>query len=1272
MKLEGIPLPLRKVWEFVSLHWLLVLLIVLALVLAAGLIVFLMYQSRKKAAPPPAAGPDARPGAAPPPHTGQLRDAWVRFLRKLPQAYRRSILNYEHFVVMGAAGSGKTKVIADYSDWHRQVKEFASSQPNDPDLPVYLASSEVISELPARVLEDHGEAVYRALNRLWRPIYKERGPTVVCVVDVMKLKGEPPDRVIELAEKMRGKINVLSTIRGRAIEVRVALTRLDQVAGYQEFAEFCREREIPLRVTAPPEGSKMDLPTRLDAWFEEIRGLIPTVLTTQQPQAIPSSQFRKIVDFLDNAPEAVSRIKPFLKALYQHEALVPDPVYGGVYFQSDPPGVSNALFGALERGPGPDPQRRHAIISALVAGACLAYMGLAFNAQYDSAETAIHAFESYNPNETPSLELSGRDAVCAFTSRTSSWIERHPDFYADVRHDMRKSFSSRIRDQFLIKRLKEVAKKGTVNEIGGVPMAARRTIFYLGLIHSDKRDRLKILDPEREQTWISMIELPTEPNFIRDYLSNVDTAYKDRVDFDLSNLGSDPKDSSKDWIEFVDQLGRALEDEVVTKTELHQLQRQAKELQPRISRFMNDHVVRDIAGKLDTAAGTETYRNGERVHGPLERFYYTKYDNFLHATAWAADEDLMRALRRVVETVNATAIDVAHPKTLAELVFRLEQLYDEPTDQGGDAGAVTRVTIDGQEKLLPAAQWQDILRNSKADQYIEAFGSNVDQSIFFDPDIERSLPPVTWNANGEMALLFTGRATLRGRYTQAAYDRHIRDVVLRLARVVERAKISPEVRDALYQVVSDQVGRYGQSYREEVLRFIQVFDVQARSTEELRVALAQMSADTSAFNDFVVAVDKNVRLDTTGHKMLEPLKGALAEFDPWRKVVDGGTAPEIAKYKSTLGQLLLDLGPAGEKDKGGGAPPPAAPGAAPEGKGDKPGAGDPTETLEKAIGPAGKRYLSELRGEIGSYAFIVESWLTSVSLPENEKKPFRAPLKRLAELGRGDLDKVLWRVWNTEMYPPLQQVAALFPFNPNAKEEATPQMLKDLFHPTEGKFFDLVHRYIEPISYPSPGDKAPYHPRAGAQHVLSLPPAMFPAINAAAHLSSRLWDATGNPTPLELKIATVPFDRELKQRVPANLVPTLTYLNIGDGSVFDFNQKPSLISVGFEWQKDLRSQVGVQLTDLGSKENTFPPPIVSNGQYWSFYHLLRLGKPSGVKSPPQARLYTWEVQNQRDNAVNEVLPVKFVTVNDPWEPFAPLGRFGWRVPREAPRPKGVR
>jgi len=187
---------------------------------------------------------------------------------------------------------------------------------------------------------------------------------------------------------------------------------------------------------------------------------------------------------------------------------------------------------------------------------------------------------------------------------------------------------------------------------------------------------------------------------------------------------------------------------------------------------------------------------------------------------------------------------------------------------------------------------------------------------------------------------------------------------------------------------------------------------------------------------------------------------------------------------------------------------------------------------------------------------------------------------------------------------------------------------------------------------------------------MSLPEGLFPAVNAAANLSARLWDAVGNPVPIELKIATVRFERAARPKLEGDadrkLALTLMFLNLGDGSVFNFNQQPSLVTVGFDWTKDLRCQVGIQLTDAVTKENVFPPPIVSGGTYWSFYHLLLRAQVSSVKSPPVAQLYTWDVWHQPDSGAGEMIPVRFVTVNDPWEPFAGIGRFAPR-PKEPPR-----
>ena len=40
-----------------------------------------------------------------------------------------------------------------------------------------------------------------------------------------------------------------------------------------------------------------------------------------------------------------------------------------------------------------------------------------------------------------------------------------------------------------------------------------------------------------------------------------------------------------------------------------------------------------------------------------------------------------------------------------------------------------------------------------------------------------------------------------------------------------------------------------------------------------------------------------------------------------------------------------------------------------------------------------------------------------------------------------------------------------------------------------------------------------------------------------------------------------------------------------------------------------------------------------------------------MRFPPGAQLQTWDVWNQPETGAGEWIPVRFVAVNDPWEPF---------------------
>jgi hypothetical protein len=92
--------------------------------------------------------------------------------------------------------------------------------------------------------------------------------------------------------------------------------------------------------------------------------------------------------------------------------------------------------------------------------------------------------------------------------------------------------------------------------------------------------------------------------------------------------------------------------------------------------------------------------------------------------------------------------------------------------------------------------------------------------------------------------------------------------------------------------------------------------------------------------------------------------------------------------------------------------------------------------------------------------------------------------------------------------------------------------------------------------------------------------------------------------------------------------------------------------VEVDWTKENDSQVGIQLTDLDSKEKTNPDPVAVQGLNWSFLHLLTYAKTAPAKHPANATLYTWSIPHNPRGAATAA---RFVVVGDPWAPFA-LGK----------------
>src|SRR5690606_38505901 len=88
-----------------------------------------------------------------------------------------------------------------------------------------------------------------------------------------------------------------------------------------------------------------------------------------------------------------------------------------------------------------------------------------------------------------------------------------------------------------------------------------------------------------------------------------------------------------------------------------------------------------------------------------------------------------------------------------------------------------------------------------------------------------------------------------------------------------------------------------------------------------------------------------------------------------------------------------------------------------------------------------------------------------------------------------------------------------------------------------------------------------------------LPEQFHRAAETARLLGERLWDESGAPRLLEVRVTRVPFEHAAGS---GRSVPTMIYLHAGKTSVFNFNQAPGSTALAIDWTRDEAAELGVQ------------------------------------------------------------------------------------------------
>ena len=96
-----------------------------------------------------------------------------------------------------------------------------------------------------------------------------------------------------------------------------------------------------------------------------------------------------------------------------------------------------------------------------------------------------------------------------------------------------------------------------------------------------------------------------------------------------------------------------------------------------------------------------------------------------------------------------------------------------------------------------------------------------------------------------------------------------------------------------------------------------------------------------------------------------------------------------------------------------------------------------------------------------------------------------------------------------------------------------------------------------------------------------------------------------------------------------------------------------MTTLHLDWTKEVASQVGLQLTDLDTKDNKFPTPISIDPGYFS---LFRLFTKASEAAPSRAEagtvIYSWVPGGDKSGA-----RARFAAYGDPMGPFLGLARL---------------
>ena len=1202
-----------------STSWLLWVLVALAVVLVIGGAAWgvVVWRRKRAAAAPRTKGPAIGVWLMP---------LWRRFYMRIPARAR----HYPTVVVMGSAGVGKTHAIQCHVDWAGQANQFRPSVDDAAAIQLYLGPDVVVHEVSAPLLRDVSGAAKRALRRLWRRM----GPsaTVVFVLDARTLLTTPPAAVRELAQLVRGKIGLFPRRVRTLLEVRVYLSHLDMIEGYEEFAG-----------AVGPDHEGLDLtrlgldPGEADRLIAGFDGHLAYALTSRT-----GDEFDRMVRFYAKLRELLAGLAPVVATLEGRDepyakALPVQRLYLGSLLPRSHIGDAFAVDRNLIARSIEGHHRRGLRGAAIAAAGSLVVLGLLASwhvGRVREAEARLDAFEKFVKDGAAAGRggaLVGAEACpsdCASVQISENEVTAARELATALR-DMKRSNVIWLEHLFIERKIAiETRFEAALREGYLYPLLRcsrpLRALYVVALIYASRDNELGRIITEHRTSWAK--ELRLSAWIIDEYIAASDS--------DTSGLVVEApciKKIGREWPAYLERLTTAMRQDAITVDEAARLLQVPPLRGPEEYEFLKQ--TRQALAADNFLFGT---LRQDLIDAPFD--WWTKEQ---HAALTAIGQTVRDNMRVEVRSTKGWGLhDLVTELSLPpmEIPTRLEITIDELSTviDGRELAALimrsrARLLIDRVLDATPAARIQD-------------------GSAFFGESVQMPAAGVVKGYGGGPT------EVIDGFYTRDAFEHHVAPVLgfagrellpLTLPHEDATPKIDhspPRLAESdgrkLEQAVRMASNAYASEYRRELLEYYQSFTLDPASEMALPFVFRHFWQSSSWFTEFLHAVERNATLTLPADDpYFAPIARSLASFEPLAKLLKAESAviPGLAPYQALLAKLQPKL------TGSSGLP------AAPE--------------LEGRLSALGVLMLEALQGKTADPAAQVREWLAQAGVDPEWHDPFLAPLEIVRDIGTENIITEVERAWQQEVRPVIRPLLARYPFTPLASVDAEPEDIEAIARPKgkeRGEFWMAFDRLIAPVTTRKAGELAMLDGLGSLSGLLYLP-------RDLERMARFLWDADGARIPLKV----VMRPRTLPSEPHGGRAASMAYLRSGGGAVHAFNQRPERQTLNLRWWDQGTSVFALEMRPLVGAGEARSYTIEEDGAF-SFYRLLDRGAgskgiqqrgtltaiaihratrcPPGVPGGTSGLAMVWRVPVGDEGTASR--EGRMVLESDPWAAFA--------------------